>query len=175
MAKGGDSGWEIDDVEGNYIDVAIYEPFVGGSYIPLPPSLAAKKAVFNVKNNDDQCLKWAVRSALFPAATNAQRKSKYPENNGLNWGGIQFPMKVPQIRKLEQQNQGLAINVFGWEKDDLTILWISDKNKAIKRTNLMLLMDGEKSHYCKQQNKTQGKAVYCDLCLSRFTNERDVQ
>ena len=97
----------------------------------------------NVKNVDNECLKWALKSALFRVANHPERTSKYPENDGLNWGGIEFPTKATQIRKLEQQNQGLAISVFGWEKDDMTILWISDKSKAIKRINLMLLMDGE--------------------------------
>ena len=181
MAEGRGSRWVIDYVEGGYIDVAIYKPFAGGMFIWLPPSLAVKKAIVNVKNNDDQCLKWAMRSVLFPATKNAGRPSKYPENNGLNWGGMEFPTKVPEIRKLEKQNQGLAINVWGWENDELTILWISDKSKAIKRINLMLLMDGEKSHHCwikdmsrliHNKTKHKGRHFYCTLCLLRFNNER---
>ena len=58
-----------------------------------------------------------------------------PENDGLNWEGIEFPTKVTQIHKLEKQNEGLAINVWSWENEDLTILWISDKSKEIKRIN----------------------------------------
>ena len=163
-----DSGWDEDDVHGGYIDEAPYEAFAGGSYIPLPAALAAKKAIVNVKNNDDECLRWALKSARFPVAKNGDRTSRYPDNDGLNWEGIEFPLKVPQIRKLEKQNVGLAINVFGWENGDLTILWISDKSKAIKRINLMLVMDGENSHYCwnkghgapsLQQNETHKKAV----------------
>ena len=82
-------------------------------------------------------------------------------------------MKVTQICKLEKQNQGLAIDVWGWENGNLTILWISGKSKAIKRINLMLLMDGEKAHYCwiKEMIRLINN-LYCDLCLTRFTTER---
>ena len=34
-----DSGWVIDKIEGLYINVANYEPLLGGSYIPLPKVL----------------------------------------------------------------------------------------------------------------------------------------
>ena len=57
MDDGPGFGWEIDYVEGGHIDVAIYKPFAGSRYIRLPPSLAAKKAVVNVKNVDNECRK----------------------------------------------------------------------------------------------------------------------
>lgn len=50
------------------------------------------------------------------------------------------------------------INVFGWENNDLTILWISHKNKEIKRINLMLMMNEENSHYCWIKN--MGRLLY---------------
>ena len=38
----------------------------GSSYIPLPKFLAAKKAIVNLKNEDDECFKWAITRALNP-------------------------------------------------------------------------------------------------------------
>ena len=69
------SGWEEDGVEEGHVDVAIFYAFAGGSYIPLPSFLSAKNAIVNVKNNDDQCLRWALKSALFPLAKNVERTS----------------------------------------------------------------------------------------------------
>ena len=43
-----------------------YVPLDGSSYIPLPKFLAAKKAIINLKNEDDECLKWATTRALNP-------------------------------------------------------------------------------------------------------------
>ena len=43
-----------------------YEPLEGSSHIPLPAFLAAKKAIINLKNEDDGCFKWAIPRALNP-------------------------------------------------------------------------------------------------------------
>ena len=109
------SGWAVDRVETVWLDIARYQPLRGGSYIPLPAAVKNKKAVVNVKNKDDHCLRWALRSALFPAAKNPQRPTKYSVQDGLDLGGVDAPMPVSQILKVERQNN-LAINVFGWDK-----------------------------------------------------------
>ena len=46
-----------------YINVARYQPLLGGTYLPLPASLEKKKAIINVRNTDNECLKWALREA----------------------------------------------------------------------------------------------------------------
>ena len=50
------SGWVIDKIEGLYINVANYEPLLGGSYIPLPKALNnSMKGLINLKNEDHKC------------------------------------------------------------------------------------------------------------------------
>ena len=173
------SGWEIESIELAYVNVAKYQPLRGGTYLPLPADLAKKKAIINVKNKDNECLKWALRAALFPPkdGKNPQRPSKYPKNDGINYGGIDFPTPVKQIDKLEKQNPNLAINVFGWEKDTVIIHRISSKEKSVKRINLMLLEKGEIQHYCLVKRESallfdkaiNNKTFYCMRCLTRFT------
>lgn len=130
------SGWLEDEVEENYDEIVEVEPFAGNSYIPLP------KALINVKNADNKCFRWALKSARFPIAKNPERPSRYPANDGLYWEGVVFPMEVAKIGDFEKKN-GLAINVFGWE-EDLAILRVSKENKAIPRINLMLIKEEEK-------------------------------
>ena len=44
------SGWVIDKIEGLYINVANYEPLLGGSYISLPKALNnSMKGLINLK------------------------------------------------------------------------------------------------------------------------------
>ena len=43
-----------------------FEPLGGSSYIPLRAFLAAKKAIINLKNENDECFKWAITRALNP-------------------------------------------------------------------------------------------------------------
>ena len=49
-----------------------YVPLGGSSYIPLPRILAAKKAIINLKNDDDERFKWAFTRALNPAEEHSE-------------------------------------------------------------------------------------------------------
>ena len=107
------SGWVVDQVHTLWLDIARYQPLRGGSYIDLPAAVKSKKAV--VKNRDDNCLWWALRSAMFQVDKDPQRPAKYPREDGLDFTGIDAPTPISQIPKVERQNN-LAINVFGWDK-----------------------------------------------------------
>ena len=54
------SGWVVDEILEAIINVAQYQPLKGGSYMPLPEKLKNKKAIINIQNRDDQCLRWAI-------------------------------------------------------------------------------------------------------------------
>ena len=174
------SGWDIESIELAYVNVAKYQPLRGGTYLPLPAKLANKKAIINVKNKDNECLKWALRAALFPPkdGVHPERPSKYSKNDGINYKGIDFPTPVKQIDKLEKQNPNLAINVFGWEKDTVIVHRISSKEKSVKRINLMLIESGKIQHYCYvkresallfDQSKNRNAKHYCMMCLTGFS------
>ena len=174
------SGWEVESIEIAYVNVAKYQPLRGGTYLPLPAKLANKKAIINVKNKDNECLKWALRSALFPPkdGVHPERPSKYPKNDGINYKGIDFPTPVKQIDKLEKQNGKLAINVFGWENDTVIVHRISRKEPNVPRINLMLIESGKIQHYCYvkresallfDQSKNRNAKHYCMMCLTGFS------
>ena len=174
------SGWVLERIMVAYVNVARYQPLRGGTYLPIPPKLAKKKAIINVKNRDNQCLKWALRAALFPPkdGNHAERPSKYPVNDGINYEGIDFPTPLKQIENLEAKNKNLAINVFGWENDDVIVHWISKKEKTVKRINLMLIESGVNQHYCYvkrvsallfDQTKNRNSKHYCMMCLTGFS------
>ena len=96
------SGWKVDSLMTLWLDFAKYEPIKGGSYLPLPTAFKNKQAVINVKNKDDNCLRYMLRSALFPAKHNIERVSSYPKEDGLNFDGIDAPTPLPQINKVEK-------------------------------------------------------------------------
>ena len=119
------SGWIMDEILEAFINVAQYQP--------MPKKLQNKKAIINVQNRDNHCLRWALRAALFPAPHGAKvtRTSSYPTEDDLNFTGIDFPTPLSQIDRQERQNQNLAINVFGWENEQEVVHRIS-KKKATK-------------------------------------------
>ena len=59
------SGWVMDGILEAFINVAQYRPLRDGSYMDLPKKLKNKKAILNIQNRDNQCLRWALRAALF--------------------------------------------------------------------------------------------------------------
>ena len=62
-----------------------YVPLGGFSYIPLPKFLAAKKAIINLKNEDNKCFKWAIARALNPVEKNSELiDKKLRENQRIN-------------------------------------------------------------------------------------------
>ena len=58
--QGQGSNWRFHSVLSLDLHIAKSVPLRGSSYIPLPKILAAKKAIINLKNKDDECLKWAI-------------------------------------------------------------------------------------------------------------------
>ena len=171
------SGWVVDEILEAFINVARYEPLRGGTYMTLPDLLKTKKAIINVKNKDNMCLRWALRAHLFPARTHVDRPSSYPTNDGLNFAGIDFPTPVLQIDRLERQNPNLAINVFGWDKNQVIVHRISEQAGNIPRINLMLTTQGEDTHYSYvkrltallyDQNRHNESKHFCERCLHGY-------
>ena len=142
------SGWIMHKILEAFINVAQYRPLRGGSYMVLPTTLKNKRAILNIQNRDNQCLRWSLRAALFPAprGRNSIRPSSYPIEDGLNFTGIDFPTPVSQIDRLERQNPNLAINVFGWENGHVVVHRISEKGGETPRINLMITKQGENTH-----------------------------
>ena len=136
-----------------------------------------------MKNRDNECLKWALRAALFPPKNgrHAQRPSIYPVNDGMDYEGIDFPTLVKQIDKLEAQKENLAINVFGWKDDHVEIHRVSERReeKNVKLVNLLLIEKGMNQHCCwiKRESallfdkKMNHKTFYRMMCLTRFSRE----
>ena len=176
------SGWVIDEILEAIINVAQYQLLNGGTYIPLPEKLKNKKAIINIQNRDNQCLRWALRAALFPVPRGVQVSwtSSYPLNDGLNFTGIDFPTRVSQIDRLKRQNPGLAINVFGWEKEQVIVHRISEQDGKIPRINLMITKKGDNTHYSYvkkitallyDQNRHDESKHFCERCLHGYSRK----
>ena len=63
------------------LHIVKYEPLGGFSYIPLPGFITAKKAMINLKNEDDECFKWAITRALNPVENHHERIDKNLEKH----------------------------------------------------------------------------------------------
>ena len=100
------SGWIFRKVLNMYIHLNKYEPLSGSSYIPLPKILQSKKAIINVKNKEDnECFKWSITTAIYPAENHPEKISKQLKENSekFNWDGINFPASFKDIDKFEKK------------------------------------------------------------------------
>ena len=176
-------GWVVDAIEKFYLDFARNDPLRGDHYLPLPKDLKAKGAIINVKNKDNECLRWALRAAKFPVTKDAQRPSKYPTDDGLDFTGISFPTPLNEIPKVKKQNN-IAINVLGFDNKTKKerILYVSEmKSENIPSCNVMLITKGSTSHYCyiknlsrllySQQHSEGNNYHYCVRCLQGFSSQ----
>ena len=132
------------------VNFSKYTPLKGSSFIELPDYLKTKKAIINVKNEDNECLKWALISALHPAKDHPHRVNKYMHFKELRFTGIDFPTPLSQIPKVEHLNN-LSINVFGYSKQaGIHPLYLS-KDHTRDPINLLMITevkDGKtNSHY----------------------------
>jgi hypothetical protein len=107
------SGWRQRRVTRLEIHIGEFRPLRGKKHELLPKSIASKKAIVNMKNDDNECFKWAVTRALNPTDTHPERisdklKEQFKE---LNWEGTEFPTTLNNIKKFENNNN-IGINVF---------------------------------------------------------------
>ena len=126
------SGWS----EGRLLEIKLkqakYSPIVGKLYVPLPRALVLKRAVLNMKNDDNKCFMWCVLAKLFPVKEHGERASYYTKHvKHLKFDGIHFPVSIDQIDQFENQNK-LTIKPYGWtEERQLFPIRISKKAPSI--------------------------------------------
>ena len=124
------SGWQLLGVIRAYFKTIKCDPLRRGAYFTLPKFIKNKKAVINIKNKDDKCLRRVLKVAKFPVEVHPERSSKYPEDeeDGLEFTSISFPAPLREIPKVEQLNR-VRINVFGYNSktQKINILYVSDR------------------------------------------------
>ncbi|KAK3731226.1 hypothetical protein QZH41_004694 [Actinostola sp. cb2023] len=152
------------------------------SYLPLPQKIKNKKAVLNIQNQDPKCFLWSVLAAKHPVDRRDQphRVNHYlPYESELNMTGMEYPVKVSQLKKFERQNPTISVNVLGYEQDELFPLYIT-KEKQVGHVNLLLYSQNDKRHYCLIRDfsrlmgsltRHNGHMYYCMYCLHGFVRQ----
>ena len=180
------SNWRFQRVLSLDVHFTDFQPLRGSTFLPLPRKIKTKKAVINMKNDDDQCFKWSVTRSLNPVDVHPERITKElkDQSERLDWSGLKFPVKLDQIVIFEKFNPQISINVFGFEDRVVYPLRLS-KSKNEQTINLLLISDGEKQHYCliKSLSRLLSSQVsghkesnsFCLNCLNHFPNEEKLK
>ena len=185
LAEG--TGWHFHSVICLELHTAEWVPIGGSSYIELPEYLKNKKAVTNIKNEDNKCFLWCVLRALNPKPTSPERLDKKlkEKENTLNMEGIEYPVRLLDINEFEKQNETITITVFGYNEWDKVYPPRTSKhrNRSCKIKLLLIEKEGV-SHYClinnisrlvsSQVSKHKEKCFICDNCLNPFPTEESL-
>ena len=142
------SEWITDKIDSNYINIVVYQPLHGSSYIDLPNELKnSAKGLINIKNKDDECFRWCHIKHLNPQRKDPQRIKKADKQyiETLDYTNIVFPVSQKQYIKIEKQNS-IRINVFGYENEQPYPIHISEETFE-DQMNLLLITEDEKKHY----------------------------
>jgi len=130
------SNFVLDAVTQFVVVITQFRPLGGSTYILTPPSIAKKKVVINIQNEDNRCFEWSVLSSLYPAESNPHRVNNYSKyQNALNFDGIDFPVQVKQIPKFETQNPDISVNVISLDSDNkgFCVEYLSNERNRISR------------------------------------------
>ena len=176
------SGWVIDRIDSHYLNVTLYKPLNGNSYIELTTELRnSKKGLINMKNKDEECFKSCHIRHLNPQTKYPERIKKEDKKmiNEPNYDGINFPLSQKHYNKVEKQNS-IRTNVFGYENGQPFPIHIS-KETFEDQMNLLLITKDGKKHYVLikdfnafmyNQSKHKERKYFCMYCLQCFSSEK---
>ena len=179
----GGSNWTFEKVLFLEIHFVRWNPLRGSGWIALPPALQKKKALINMKNEDDMCFKWCIARAGNPVEIHPERiTAKLREQaEKLNWEGCKFPMAVNKIKLFESRNPQISVNVFGWTESrwngGVFPLKVVREEKEC-HVDFLLLKKEFKSHFVLVKNfsrllssqvvRNGHERFFCKRCLNSF-------
>ena len=167
------SGFVFQEIEEVILEIYKVNDIQASSFIELPPKYKNSQSIINIKNNDQFCFLWYILAYLFPVENNKNITSSYSKHfDKFNLEGLEFPMKVKDIPKLENLNIGLCINVFELTGNVLTPIHVN-KNYLQPQIDLLLYQN----HYCLITklhcliNKDSHMKHVCRRCLTAFSSQ----
>ena len=89
------SGWIVESIESQYINLSIYRPLSESSYMKLPAELrSSKKGLISIKNKDKKCFLWSHGRHINPVKIHPERITKEDKKlvKDLDYDGIEFPV-----------------------------------------------------------------------------------
>ena len=90
------SGWIVESIESQYINISTYRPLSGSSYMNLPIELRnPRKGLINIKNKDQKCFLWCHVRHINPSKEHPERIRKIDKKiaEKLDYDGIEFAVQ----------------------------------------------------------------------------------
>ena len=111
------SGWIIELIESQYINVSTYKPLSGSSYVKLSAELkSTKKGVIKIKNNDKKCFLWCHVRHINPVKIHQERIIWEDKKlvNDLSYDRVAFSVQGKDFSKIEKKNNKVFLMKISW-------------------------------------------------------------
>ena len=177
----GGSNWVFEEVLFLEIHFARWNPLRGSGWIALPPALQKKKALINMKNNDDMCFKWCIARAVNPVQIHPERITPILREQAeeLNWEGCKFPMAVNKIKLFESRNPHISVNCFGWNGSVFPLKIVREEKEIhvdllLLKTHFVLVKSFSRflsSQVCRNGHER----FFCKRCLNSFPRAESLE
>ena len=175
------SGWIVESIESQYINISTYRPLSGSSYVKFPVELRSpKKGLINIKNNNQECFLSSHVRHINTVKIHPERITQNDKKlaSDLDYDGAGFPAQGKDFSKTETKNN-ICINVFCYENGLVFSIYISNQEFE-NSMDLLLVIDEDKSHYMyikdfdrfmfhKKNNKN--KKYFFKSCLQYFSSK----
>ena len=169
------SNWIFKRVIRLDVNFVRWKPLGGSAHIPMPEKLASKKAVINMKNQDEFCFKWCVARAANMVESHPERITEdlRKQAEKFDWTNCKFPMTLDKIKFFEKRNN-LSVNVYEWNGHVVPL--IVTKEEKPFHVDLVFLTKGDQAHFALIKNfsrfasseKEKNKRYFCKRCLNSF-------
>ena len=175
------SGWIIEEMYSQYLNVSSYLPYSGSTYIKLPVELKhPMKGLINIQNNDNKCFLWSHVIHLNLDGTKLHRITKKDRKvfKKLNYQRVDFPVSKKDYGKIEVLNKS-NFNVFCFGNNVVYPVYLSDQ-KFDDSIDLLLISNKFISQYVYikdfsrlmfNKTKHKGKKYFCESRLPCFSSE----
>ena len=169
------SGWIVELIKSQYINISTYRPFSGSSYVKLPAELrSSRKGLINVNSNDQKFFLWCHVRHINPVEIPPERMMQEDKKlaNNLNYDRVGLPVREKDFSKIEKKNN-ICINVFCYENKPVFPIYVSNQ-KFENSMYLFLIIDDDKSHYVYikdfdrfmfHKTKNKNKKYFCKSCF----------
>ena len=140
------SGWIVELIESQYINISTYRPLSGSSYMDLPVELRSpRKGLINIKNKDEKCFLWCHVRHINPPKEHPEKIRNEDKKLVNDYDEIEFLVRENDFAKIGKENN-ICINVFCYEDGLVFPKYISDQ-KFENSMDSLFVTDGDKSHY----------------------------
>ena len=145
----------------------------GKSYIKSPEWILNKRATINPKNKDNKCFQYSRTVAL-----DHQEIENHPERlsnikpfiDKYNWKGVDFPAGINDLKKFEENNKEVALNILFVPPDTKTInlIYKSKYNRKCKnQVVLLMITDNKRSDKIDKWHYIALKSAHTDNGFNR--------